>query len=104
MTESLNGMPGSKQKYQPVATPLATPAPQTVFHYTDQNGLLGIIKDKSLRLSSIRHLNDAAELRHAAGILREKLKHEIEDSDGAWQEICEVFQHDLDALESVNCF
>jgi len=34
----------------------AVPDSSIIFHYTSQNGLLGIIKSKSLWASSIRHL------------------------------------------------
>jgi hypothetical protein len=39
----------------------AIPKSTTLFHYTSQAGLLGIIRSKSLWVSSIRHLSDAAE-------------------------------------------
>jgi len=46
----------------------ASPKPKTIYHYTSQEGLLGIIQEGLLRVSSIRHLNDSAELIYAIEI------------------------------------
>jgi len=40
----------------------------TVYHYTSVDGLLGIIKSKSLWLSDYRYLNDSREMAHGAAI------------------------------------
>lgn len=42
--------------------------PDVVYHYTDQKGLLGIIRGKSIWATDIRYLNDAAEFDHAIGL------------------------------------
>jgi hypothetical protein len=44
--------------------------PDTVSHYTSQVGLIGIIQNESVWVSSIRHLNDSAELPYAANLMR----------------------------------
>jgi len=51
----------------------ARPGYRIIFHYTSQEGLLGIIRDKALWLSSIRHLSDATEFSYAVELARTKL-------------------------------
>jgi hypothetical protein len=41
-----------------------------LFHYTSQVGLEGILRAKSIWATNIRYLNDAAEFRHTAGLLK----------------------------------
>jgi len=52
-------------------------ADRPLFHYTTQTGLLGIIKDKCIRATHIRYLNDAAEhvyaLELAKGLMKDAL-------------------------------
>jgi hypothetical protein len=38
--------------------------PELLYHYTDQNGLLGIIESQSFRATDIRFLNDTEEFEH----------------------------------------
>jgi hypothetical protein len=40
------------------------PIETKLYHYTDLNGLLGIIQDNSLWLSGINYLNDSDEFRN----------------------------------------
>lgn len=47
--------------------------PESLFHYTDADGLLGILEGKVLWATDVDFLNDAAEYRFAAGLLREEL-------------------------------
>jgi Protein of unknown function (DUF2971) len=44
-----------------------------LYHYTTQAGLLGILRTKSLWVSSIRHLNDSAELTYAMKLMKKQL-------------------------------
>jgi len=41
-----------------------------LWHYTPQEGLLGIIENKNLRASNIFYLNDAAEFAYATGLIK----------------------------------
>ena len=41
------------------------PAPKTLFHFTDCEGLIGIFKEKTLRASLATALNDASETKYA---------------------------------------
>jgi DUF2971 family protein len=46
---------------------------RTLYHYTTQQGLLGITKSRKLWTTSIIHLNDAAEFNYAGSLLYQKL-------------------------------
>ena len=45
-----------------------------LYHYTDAAGLIGILKNKSVWASSIQHLNDTLEYKHAVGMMTEELE------------------------------
>ena len=44
-----------------------------VFHYTDKDGLFGILESQTLWATHARHLNDTTELQLAQGILADRL-------------------------------
>jgi hypothetical protein len=46
----------------------AEPAPATIYHYTDDNGLKGIIESGTLWCSDVFYLNDPSELRYGVSI------------------------------------
>lgn len=43
--------------------------PDTLYHYTSQIGFSGIIKEKKMRATAIRYLNDAKEFQYAIGLI-----------------------------------
>jgi len=47
---------------------------KTLFHYTTQNGLLGIIESKSLWLSDNQYMNDMTEYNHTIDLVKDELK------------------------------
>jgi len=49
----------------------SVPSDKILYHYTTQDGLLGILKSKQLWVSSIRHLNDAAEFNYTTAFVRD---------------------------------
>ena len=51
---------------------------KTLYHYTSFSGLLGIIKSRVLWASDIRFLNDSAEMKHTADMLRTEISQRIE--------------------------
>ncbi len=60
--------------------------PSILYHYTSQDGLLGIIESKAIWASSIAHLNDASEFMYAHDVLRtqaEELKAAVSAEDAA---------------------
>lgn len=52
----------------------ASPVPPLLYHYTDDAGLLGILKSGKIWLSDVFHLNDPAELRHGSAPAVEGLR------------------------------
>jgi len=48
-----------------------------LYHYTTLSGLLGIVSSRSLWASDIRYMNDSAELRHAADLIRLEVQQRI---------------------------
>jgi hypothetical protein len=50
-----------------------TPIPPVIHHYTDDNGLRGILKSGKLWLTDVFYLNDPSELRYGVGIAVETL-------------------------------
>jgi hypothetical protein len=55
--------------------------PETLYHYTTQDGLLGILKDQSLWATHILYLNDSMEMRHTADIFKHALHDRTKASD-----------------------
>lgn len=51
-------------------THISREPPPVVYHYTDQHGLLGIIKTGEVWATTINNLNDTQELEHAARLAR----------------------------------
>ena len=49
------------------------PLPRLLYHYTTQRGLLGILGDKKLWATGIRHLNDSTEFEYALKLADEQL-------------------------------
>src|SRR5512133_1541887 len=57
--------------------------PQGVlYHYTTFSGLLGIVGSRSLWASDIRYMNDSAELKHTADLLRTEINRRLGASPG----------------------
>ena len=50
---------------------------ETLYHYTTFTGLLGIIGSRSLWASDIRYMNDSAELKHTADLIRKEITKRI---------------------------
>jgi hypothetical protein len=43
----------------------------TLYHYTDANGLLGILQRKCIRAGNVRYMNDSSELNHVGDVISE---------------------------------
>lgn len=48
-----------------------------LYHYTTLTGLLGIVQDSTLWASDIRYMNDSAELKHSADLIRLEVQDRI---------------------------
>ncbi len=51
---------------------------ERLYHYTSFTGLLGIVGSKALWASDIRYMNDSAELRHTADLIRGEITKRID--------------------------
>src|ERR1700693_5963128 len=80
------------------------PTTSTLFHYTSQQGLLGIEDRKARWLSSIRHLNDATEFGYAVDLVRAKLLHKLESECGPWKDYYEIVLDGLNVTDYMTLF
>jgi hypothetical protein len=63
---------------QDITSKLYSDIPQgRLYHYTNFTGLLGIVDSRALWASDIRYLNDSAELKHAADLIRTEITRRI---------------------------
>ena len=53
--------------------PQSTP-PEVLYHYTTQQGLLGITRDREIFATSIRYVNDAAEIVHGLDLADDEIQ------------------------------
>ena len=59
------------------------PPPGTLYHYTDSNGLLGIIKNRALWATHFQYLNDSSEFIYAHGLMKEVVANAAEGAPGS---------------------
>ncbi|MFA5824040.1 MAG: DUF2971 domain-containing protein [Thermodesulfovibrionales bacterium] len=55
--------------------------PETLYHYTSQQGLMGIVGNRSLWMTDILYLNDAQEFGYALSLLEKEIEPIWEDLD-----------------------
>ena len=55
---------------QKLATGSARKTPETLYHYTDAAGLLGIVTSGTVWATHYEYLNDASELKYAVGVMK----------------------------------
>jgi hypothetical protein len=61
-----------------ITATLYADAPQErLYHYTSFNGLVGIVESGALWASDIRYMNDSAELKHTADLIRTEVTRRI---------------------------
>jgi hypothetical protein len=64
-----------------ILTDVLSPTPEKkLYHYTNQSGLLGIVRSKEIWLTHTQYLNDMREYRHALEIVRVEIQHRIDES------------------------
>jgi hypothetical protein len=76
----------------------------TLFHYTSQRGLLGILETKALWASSIHYMSDAAELSHALDWVRVELGLALNREDNGHHDFYRILLERLETLRHVNIF
>ena len=58
---------------------LEQPIPEFLYHYTSQDGLLGIIESRSLWATNISYMNDATEFGLSVRLIRDRLLDELQN-------------------------
>lgn len=76
--------------------------PETLWHYTTQQGLLGILESQSLWATKIHYLNDSSEFSHALKLAVEILDQRIQD--GATEQLHKLksFRESIPRIDSVH--
>lgn len=72
----------------------------TLYHYTSLTGLEGILSSGSLWATDIRYLNDAAEMRHTAEIIRIEIAKRLEQGSGNQKLLSQLKEWIFDRLEN----
>ncbi len=83
---------------------LAEKPSTTLFHYTSQEGLLGILKTKALWASNIHYSNDAAELAYAMELVQSTLDNALRSERGPFNDWYGAVLEELDTIRHVNLF
>jgi hypothetical protein len=73
--------------------------PPVLYHYTTQQGILGIIRDKEIWASHTQYLNDVREFRHALDV-REELPAMIKAQTPAREDVCKCLAEMKEAMFS----
>ena len=79
--------------------------PEILYHYTGQEGLLGIIGKKEIWASHTQYLNDQREFRHAVELVRDELSQMASQADtqaGPFVEEMNQGMLEHDGMESIN--
>lgn len=58
-----------------------TSPPGTLYHYTSADGMVGILKSRSLWMTDIRYLNDLSELQYGKDILTARIDSKLANND-----------------------
>lgn len=84
---------------------LAQKPPATLYHYTTQRGLIGILASKALWASKMQYLNDASEFQHALDIGKEIItKRKKAPKSDSEAELLEKIEGALQIIYSVHLF
>jgi hypothetical protein len=85
---------------------LSEKPPATLYHYTDQKGLLGIIKKKEIWASHHQCLNDSQEFLHAKSIIRAEINKRCASTNAESRSSFEKMRAALDGpgMEEVNLY
>ena len=90
-------------KRQILTDVLSRNPPDTLYHYTTQKGLLGIIKDEEIWASHSQYLNDQREYLHALGIVQEEIEALISTTtDPQRNSLLRDMSSDVKGIETMN--
>lgn len=85
---------------------LSRTPPALLYHYTDQNGLLGIVKEKEIWASHHQCLNDTQEFLHSKDLIRGEIDKRYVAANTDSRSLLEVMRSTLDGPgnEEVNLY
>jgi hypothetical protein len=80
--------------------------PEILYHYTGQNGLLGITEKAELWATKVQYMNDAAEWGVSLDLARQRLEALLADdtSTRSSKAACMALRRSLAGLEQINIF
>lgn len=78
------------------------PLPKILYHYTTQEGLLGILNQKALWATKIHFLNDSSELTSPLKDAKDILSKLEKEKSGKEHDLILMMLDDIDSWESVN--
>lgn len=81
---------------------LAREAKTTLYHYTNQAGLLGIIKNKEIWATHTQYLNDAREFRHAVEVVKDVIRTRLTDAVGKSRHVLQDMALGVQGIEAIN--
>ena len=74
---------------QKLQTALGTQMPETLYHYTDAAGLLGIVTSGTVWATHSAYLNDASEFQYAVGLTKAVIEKATADAKpDSWEALC----------------
>lgn len=81
------------------------PTPSTLYHYSGQTGLLGIVQTRELWATKIQYMNDATEFGLALGMMRQELENISTSTHHPGQKAAAIkLQKSLQGIEDINIF
>jgi hypothetical protein len=106
MTDSLNKQNGvlNKNRTSLIKTILAERPSATLFHYTSQAGLLGILKTRSFWASNIHYMNDASEFSYATQRVRAALQAALKDAQSPRADVYATLLKQIGTVEGAHVF
>ncbi|HXZ32863.1 MAG TPA: DUF2971 domain-containing protein [Terriglobales bacterium] len=75
-----------------------------IYHYTSNEGFLGIIETKTLWASKLHYLNDSTEFAYALGLIRANLENRLRHERGPWNGFYGKALEGISAIENVHVF
>ena len=73
-----------------------------LYHYTQQSGLLGIVRDKTIWATHTQYLNDRREYLHALDLVRAEIEELLITADMQGREILQQMKDGFSGIETVN--
>ncbi|CAG9209001.1 DUF2971 domain-containing protein [Burkholderia vietnamiensis] len=82
---------------------LSRPVPATLYHYSTQEGLLGIVQKEQIWATHTQHLNDRREYVHALDLVRNEIRSkrkQVSDEEiiRALDEMCDAVEPDVQSI------